>query len=273
MSAAALLRIADGRTTWAAARRLLSPHRGRLVLTALAAAGIVVACLVAAALSALGRALMARTIEQALAVLREDVVDRVLHLPVAEVEAAGEGDVVSRVSGDVKSVGGTATGVLPAVTSAAFSIVVTLAGLVALDWRFALGALAPVPLQLWSLRRFRRDTPPVYAAARRAEGVRAEALLQAVQGAPTVLALHESGARADAVAAASRAAIATELRGTRYVGRFANGTNLAELCGMAGVLIATPPWSCWTRPPPISRAAAGTRWTARWTRCWRDGPP
>lgn len=272
MSAPTPLRIADGRTTWAAARRLLRPHRGRLVLTALtllaaasaalavpallgvvvqvattggvpgtvalAAAGIVVAALAAAGLGALGRTLMARVIERALAELREDVVDRVLHLPVAEVEAAGEGDVVSRVSGDVESVGETATGVLPAVTSAVFSVVVTLAGLGALDWRFALGALAAVPLQLWSLRRFRRDTPPVYAAARRAEGVRAEALLQAVQGAPTVLALHESGARADAVAAASRAAIATELRGTRYVGRFANGTNLAELCGMAGVLIA-----------------------------------
>jgi ATP-binding cassette, subfamily C, bacterial len=268
----ALLPVADGRTTWAAARRLLRPHRARLALTALtmlaaataalavpallgyvvqaattdgtlrdlglAAVGIVLACLAAAGLGALGRTLMAQVTERSLAVLREEVVERVLHLPVADVEAAGEGDVVSRVSGDVESVGETATGVLPSVTSAVFSVVVTLAGLGALDWRFALGALAALPLQLWSLHRFRQQTPPVYAAARRAEGARAQALLQAVQGAPTVLALREADRHAAAVAATSREAIATELRGTRYVGRFANGSNLAELCGMAGVLVA-----------------------------------
>jgi ATP-binding cassette subfamily C protein len=127
--------------------------------------------------------------------------------------------------------------VLPAVTSAAFSVVVTLAGLGALDWRFALGALAALPLQILSLRAFRRRTPPVYAAARRAEGERAEALLQAVHGAPTALALHRADDQRAAVERTSRAAIATELRGVRYVGRFANGSNLAELCGMAGVLL------------------------------------
>jgi ATP-binding cassette subfamily C protein len=266
-----LLPVADGRTTWAATRRLLRPHRGRLLLTAIvmlaaataalavpallgrivqiateggpvaavawAVGGIVAACVAGAALDAVGRSLMARVTEASLAVLREDVVEQVLHLPVAEVEAAGEGDVVSRVSGDVETVGETAAGVLPAVTSAAFSVVVTLAGLGALDWRFALGALAALPLQLLSLRAFRRRTPPVYAAARRAEGERAEALLQAVHGAPTALALHRADDQRAAVERTSRAAIATEMRGVRYVGRFANGSNLAELCGMAGVLV------------------------------------
>lgn len=270
--AAVLLPVATGPETWAAVRRRLRPHRWRLAGTAVVllssacaalavpallglvvqiatddgstaaiawcAAGIVVACAAAAALGAVGRSLMAAVTEQALAGLREDVVDRALHLPTAAVEAAGEGDVVSRVSGDVEAVGEAATGVLPAVTSAGFAVVVTFAGLGALDWRFAVGALAALPLQLWSLRTFRRRTPAVYAAARTAEGARAEALLQTVHGGPTALALREADSRLHAVADTSRVAIATELRGVGYVGRFANGLNLAEAFGLAGVLVA-----------------------------------
>lgn len=272
MSAGALLPVATGPQTRAAVRRLLRPHRWRLAGTAVVllaaasaalavpallgvvvqvatdggsttaivwcAAGIVVACAVAAALGAVGRSLMAGVTEQSLASLREDVVDRALHLPAAAVETAGEGDVVSRVSGDVEAVGEAATGVLPAVTAAGFAVVVTLAGLGALDWRFAVGALAAVPLQLASLRWFRRRTPAVYAAARTAEGARAEALLQTVHGGPTALALREADVRLAAVADTSRVAIATELRGVGYVGRFANGLNLAEALGLAGVLVA-----------------------------------
>ncbi len=268
----ALLPVATGRQTWAAARGLLRPQSRWLALTAavlLAAAaaalavpallgvvvqvatdggpstaiawsasGILLACVVAAALGAVGRSLMAQVTERSLATLREDVVDHALHLPAGQVEAAGEGDVVARVSGDVEAVGEAATGVLPAVTAAAFTVVVTFAGLGALDWRFALGALAALPLQLWSLHRFRRRTPAVYAAARRAESARAQALLQTVHGAPTALALGAGDTHLAAVAATSREAIDTELRGTAYVGRFANGLNLAEACGLAGVLVA-----------------------------------
>lgn len=271
-TAAVLLPVATGAETGTAVRRLLRPHRWRLAGTAVVllaaataalavpallgvvvqvatdggstavigwcAAGIVTACAAAAALGAVGRSLMAGVTERSLATLREDVVDRALHLPAAAVEAAGEGDVVSRVSGDVEAVGEAATGVLPAVTAAGFAVVVTFAGLGALDWRFAVGALAAVPLQVWSLRRFRRRTPAVYAAARTAEGARAEALLQTVHGGPTALALREADARLAAVADTSRVAIATELRGVGHVGRFANGLNLAEACGLAGVLVA-----------------------------------
>ncbi|MBU5422286.1 ABC transporter ATP-binding protein/permease [Cellulomonas hominis] len=216
----------------------VATDRGPLAAVAWASAGIAAASLASAALGAAGRSALAGVTERALADLREDVVDRALRLPAGDVEAAGEGDVVSRVSGDVEAVGEAATGVLPAVTSALFAVVVTLAGLGALDWRFAVGALAALPLQVWSLRRFRRRTPPVYAAARAAEGARAEALLQTVQGAPTVLALREADRHLDAVGTTSRVAIATELRGVGFVGRFANGLNLAEACGLAGVLVA-----------------------------------
>ncbi|WHP17271.1 ABC transporter ATP-binding protein [Cellulomonas sp. ES6] len=266
------LPVATGRRTWQVARRLLRPHRRRLALAgavllvaaaaglavpallgvvvqvatdrgplaavAWAAAGIAVASLASATLGAVGAAALARVSEHALAELREQVVDRALHLPAADVETAGQGDVVSRVSGDVEAVGEAATGVLPAVASALFAVGVTLAGLGALDWRFAAGALAAVPLQVWSTRRFRRRTPAVYAAARAAEAVRAEALLQTVQGAPTALALREADRHLEAVAATSRTAIATEMRGVGHVGRFANGLNLAEACGLVGVLAA-----------------------------------
>lgn len=268
-----LLPIASGRQTWVAVRSLLRPRRLRLALATLVflaasasglampallgvivgvvtqrpedgvtrvvllAVAIVVAGLAAAALTALGQTLLAAISEQALADLREDVVDRVLDLPLHQVEEAGDGDVVSRVSGDVESVSLAATSVLPSMVGAVFSVAVTFAGLSVLDWRFALASLAAVPLQLWSLRQIRRRTPPIYRAVRVAEGRRAEVLLEAVDGAPTVLALGTAPEHIAAVARTSQEAIRSEMRGIAAVTRFYNGLNFAELIGLAAVLV------------------------------------
>ncbi|TGO05255.1 ABC transporter ATP-binding protein [Serinibacter arcticus] len=265
------LPVATARRTWREVSRLLRPHRARLVavtvvllLAAVAGLGapallglivqvvadggstrtlvllgaaIAVAGVVAAALGAVGRVLIASVTQTSLATLREEVVDTVMRLPVQRVEEAGDGDVVSRVSGDVESVGEASSQVLPTVVTALFSIVVTAAGLGALDWRFAVAALAAVPLQWWSVRYFRRRVPGIFRRLREAEAERAEAVLETVEGAGTVVALGRENEHLEEIAARSRRAIGIEMHGVRSISWFYNGLNIAELLGLAAVLV------------------------------------
>lgn len=265
------LPVATARRTRREVSRLLRPHRARLavitvvlLLAAVAGLGapallglivqavadggstrtlvllgaaIAVAGVVAAALGAVGRVLIAAVTQSSLATLREEVVDTVVRLPVQRVEEAGDGDVVSRVSGDVESVGEASSQVLPTVVTALFSIVVTAVGLGALDWRFAVAALAAVPLQWWSVRYFRRRVPGIFRRLREAEADRAEAVLETVEGAGTVVALGRENEHLEEIATRSRRAIGIEMHGVRSISWFYNGLNIAELLGLAAVLV------------------------------------
>lgn len=86
-----------------------------------------------AILSAAGTAmtivLAARLYHALLAELRERLVARAMTLPQHMVERAGTGDLISRSSDDVTAVADAAPAVIPAITVAAFTIIVTLGGL------------------------------------------------------------------------------------------------------------------------------------------------
>ncbi|RXR25905.1 ABC transporter ATP-binding protein [Oerskovia turbata] len=189
-----------------------------------------------AGLGYLGQTLLARICEGALADLREDVLASALDLPLEQVERAGVGDVVARVSGDVDAVSEAISGVLPAVTSAAFTIVLTLVGLGALDWRFALAALAAAPLQVVSLRWFLRRSGPVYREVRVAEAQRTEQVIETVAGATTVTTLGHGDRHEALVARSSLRAIDLSLTGIGLLTRFYNRLNVAELIGLGAVL-------------------------------------
>lgn len=189
-----------------------------------------------AALGYLGQTLLARICEGALADLREDVLASALDLPLEQVEQAGVGDVVARVSGDVDAVSEAISGVLPAVTSAAFTIALTLVGLGALDWRFALAAVAAAPLQVVSLRWFLRRSGPVYRQVRVAEAQRTEQVIETVAGATTVTTLGHGDRHEALVAQSSLRAIDLSLTGIGLLTRFYNRLNVAELIGLAAVL-------------------------------------
>lgn len=189
-----------------------------------------------AGLGYLGQTLLARICEGALADLREDVLASALDLPLEQVERAGVGDVVARVSGDVDAVSEAISGVLPAVTSAAFTIVLTLVGLGALDWRFALAAVAAAPLQVVSLRWFLRRSGPVYREVRVAEAQRTEQVIETVAGATTVTTLGHGDRHEALVARSSTRAIDLSLTGIGLLTRFYNRLNVAELIGLAAVL-------------------------------------
>ncbi|WGM21045.1 ABC transporter ATP-binding protein [Paenarthrobacter sp. OM7] len=266
-----ILPIATPRETRRAMWRLLAQRPGRLALTVfvlLAAAGcglaapailgimvniaagggdvmnllwLAIGLLVAggcgALLGILGQNLLARICEEALAGLREEVFAAAVRKPLAQLEKAGIGDVVARVSGDVEAVSEAISGVLPAFTSAAFTIAVTLLGLGVIDWRFAVAVLIAAPLQVLTLRWFLKRTAPIYRTVRITEANRTEQIIETVHGSPSVLALGLGSRHAELVAAASQENIGHALKGVSYLTRFYNRLNLAELAGLSAVLV------------------------------------
>lgn len=200
------------------------------------AGGLVAAATAGAALGYLGTVLLIGLAETALADLREEVMVAALALPQADLERAGTGDVVSRVSTDVEVVKEAIGEVLPAFTSAAFTIALTITAMGVMDWRFAAAALLPLPIQLLSTRWFVRRSGPINREQRAAEAERAQQVLEAVDGARTALALGVERQRSELVEHASLNAAGLEVRAMILVTRFFNRVNCAELVGLSAVL-------------------------------------
>ncbi len=190
-----------------------------------------------AVLSAVGAAMVARLGETILAALRERVVQRALELPISQVEQAGSGDLIARVGGDVAVIAEAVRGVLPTLASSALTVSLTLLGLVALDWRFALAGLCAAPIQIYSLRWYLRKSSPLYAAERVAEGERAQQLLDSISGAATVRAFRLSPAHIQRVSDRSQVAVDFALRTTVLRTRFYSRLNLAECVGLIAILV------------------------------------
>ncbi|WP_374203661.1 ABC transporter ATP-binding protein [Pseudonocardia sp. ICBG601] len=267
-----LLPVADGRRTRAVLGELLAPRRGTAVAALVALVAGAAVSLVAAPLlgrivdlaargsepSALtapvaalagvavvqgvlafaGIALIARVGETMLARLRERFVARALDLPLETLEQAGSGDLTSRVTDDVKVVGEAVREALPEFARAALIIGLTLVALAALDWRFLLGALLAVPIQVVTARWFLRHSGPLYDDERIAGGAQQQQLLDTAAGVSTVRAfrltddhLDRVRARAEAVAGIGQRLVVLQ---TRFFGRL----NAGEVLGLSGVLVA-----------------------------------
>ncbi|WP_448851083.1 ABC transporter ATP-binding protein [Corynebacterium sp. 335C] len=153
---------------------------GRMALAA-ACAGL---------LSGLGFRLLAGLAERAIADLREDMVSTVLRLPVQRVERAGAGDVVSRATDDVAQVSTAVTQTLPVAAGAVFTVLVSIAGVGTVDWRFMLAFLVVLPVHWLAVRTYLRIAPPVYAAERAAMAERARVMLSTIHGRPAVRAFR-----------------------------------------------------------------------------------
>ncbi|MFT4258248.1 ABC transporter ATP-binding protein [Microbacterium sp.] len=197
---------------------------------------LLAAGLLSAVLTGLGRLLVARLGEGVLAQLREQVVSRLLHLPSIVVERAGRGDLVSRAASDARVVGDVVSSVLPSFASAGFSVAVTIVGLGAIDWRFALAALAAVPVQVLATRRYLKHARPAYLAARAAEGERSRRVLETIDAASTVRAMGVAVDQEKHVDGAARDAVRMELRAARVSVGLWNRLNAAELIGLGSVL-------------------------------------
>lgn len=122
-----------------------------------------------------------------LAGLREELVARGMSLPQAVTERAGTGDLVSRSSDDVGEIVDAAPLIIPAVTTAAFTIIVTVAGVSALDWHYGVALLVTLPVYVQTMRWYLRTAPAVYRAERAAMSGRAQQIVESQRGFATVL--------------------------------------------------------------------------------------
>lgn len=148
---------------------------------------MVAAAVVGAVGSAVTIVLATRTYHTILAVLRERLVGRAMTLPQHRVERAGTGDLISRSSDDVTTVADAAPAVIGAVTTTVFTIIVSLAGLVALDWPYAAAFVVTLPIYVVGMRWYLRTGPQVYRAERAAMSARAQQIVESQRGYATVI--------------------------------------------------------------------------------------
>ncbi|MFB7943008.1 ABC transporter ATP-binding protein, partial [Streptomyces sp. NPDC056049] len=214
---------------------LVIERRGPDALTVPLALLVVVA-LARGAVAAIGGILVARVGEAVLATTRERFIERALRLPLERVEAAGSGDLVSRVTSDVSMIAKSVRQALPEFTRSALTIVLTLVGLAVLDWRFLLAALLAVPVQILSVRWYLRRAAPVYARHRVATGALQHQLLDSIGGVRTVRAFRLNDPHAALLEDRSGAARDVALRGLHIVTGFFSRLNLAEFIGLAAML-------------------------------------
>lgn len=214
---------------------LVVERRGSRALTVPLVLLIVVA-LVRGAAAAVGSTLVARLGETVLAAVREQFIERALRLPLERVEAAGSGDLVSRVTSDVSMIAKSVRQALPEFTRSALTIVLTFVGLAVLDWRFLVAALLAMPVQVLSVRWYLRRAAPVYAEHRVATGALQHQLLDSVGGVRTVRAFRLNRAHTALLEQRSASARNLALDGIHIVTGFFSRLNLAEYIGLAAML-------------------------------------
>ncbi|SHK25459.1 ATP-binding cassette, subfamily C [Pseudonocardia thermophila] len=200
---------------------------------ALLLAGI---ALVEGALAVVGIALMGRLGETLLAQLRRRFVESVLALPLRRIEAAGAGDLTSRVGTDVQVLGEAVREAVPAFVRAALMIALTGVGLAALDWRFLVAALCAVPVQALTARWYLRRSPQLYAAERIVGGAQQQQLLDTFGGLRTVRAFGLADEHTEQVRLRTEDVVRVAMQVVRLQTRFFARLNAAEFIGVAAVL-------------------------------------
>ncbi|WP_418063499.1 ABC transporter ATP-binding protein [Pimelobacter simplex] len=267
----ALIGIGSGRATLRELRRVLRPRAGLaagavVMMVVAAAAGIAVPVVIGrvvdrvlapgadggsltgpvlalvglAALAGIAglvaELLIAQVGEPAVAQLREDVLDHALHLDYGVVEDSGTGDLLARVSQDVRALAEVVRAVLSRFGGAAVTLVLSVVGLAFVDYRFALAALLAVPIQVGATRGYLRLAGPTYRRLATAEGAEVQQILESVQASGTVRAFglgerHRGIIRERALATRALRLDAVVMRTT-----FFQRLNLAEYVGTSAIL-------------------------------------
>jgi ATP-binding cassette subfamily C protein len=128
--------------------------------------------------------------ERAIARLREEFVARTVGLPVSVVERVGVGDLTTRSSVDVATVGNTVREVLPAFVLSVVRLLLLLAAIFLLHPALGLAALVGVLPILFGTRWYLRRASPAYVAEGAALADLTDTLTTTADGARTVEALR-----------------------------------------------------------------------------------
>ncbi len=198
-------------TPWLLGR--LVEHPGRRIDQT--AAAIAVFVLLEAALTRQAFASSARLGEQVLAELREEFVARVLRLPLATVERAGTGDLLSRTTRDVDTLSRSVRHSMPDVMIALVIGCLTLGAIALTGPLLLLPVLLVVPMLWLSTRWYLKHARDAYLWENATWAEITDGLTETVEGARTVAALGRQDARrahADAQIAHSYAAERLSLR-------------------------------------------------------------
>ncbi|MET9783586.1 ABC transporter ATP-binding protein [Nocardiopsis alba] len=195
------------------------------------------AALVGGILVGLGAWQVSRVGETVLARLRERVMERILHMPAARLERVRIGDLLSRVGDDVAVVTTAIARNGPEVVTALATVVLTTAGMTALDWRLGLAGLAALPFYTWAVRWYMPRSAPYYARERVAMGERSHALMGALRGRDTVRAYRLEDVHEECIAERSLTAMNLTLDVFRLFTRLGARMNGSELVGLGAVLV------------------------------------
>ncbi|WP_283135544.1 ABC transporter ATP-binding protein [Rhizohabitans arisaemae] len=128
--------------------------------------------------------------EMVLAELREEFVDRVLALPLATVERAGHGDLVTRTSRDVDALSRTVRHAVPETLIAIVGSLFTVGALLLVGPLLMLPSLIAVPILWISTRWYLKRAPAGYLRENASYAEMTEGLAETVDGARTVEALR-----------------------------------------------------------------------------------
>ena len=130
-----------------------------------------------------------------------------------------------------------APAVIPVLTVTAFTIIVSLGGLAALEWPYAAAFALVLLVYVLALRWHLRTGPAVYRAERTAMSARAQQIIESQRGYATVLGFGLAEQRHRTVLTASWGVAVQALR-ARAVQSMLNGRlNLAECLSLAAVLV------------------------------------
>jgi ATP-binding cassette subfamily C protein len=190
-----------------------------------------------AVLTALGWSMVSALGQRILAGMREDVIDRALDLPAQTMERTGIGDALSRVADDVDVAARAVNSLVPALIQTGFYVVVTMIGMATLSPWLLLLVVVVVPMYVVAAVWYLRRTAPIYRQERITMGARAQGLLSAIHGIPTVHAYGIERRETRHVAVLSESASVLHMRVMRLVGRLVAYINIPENLALLLVLV------------------------------------
>jgi ATP-binding cassette subfamily C protein len=167
-----------------------TPDRSTIDLLAAAIVGFAVAHMV---LTRFARFFAYRFAERSLARLRQEFVDRTLALPTAVVERAGTGDLMSRTTADVATVGGALRDAVPEVFMGVLQATFMIGAILVVSPPLAVCALVGITPLWWVGRWYLKRARTAYLAEGTATSNLSESIAATVDGARTIEAfdLHD----------------------------------------------------------------------------------
>jgi ABC-type multidrug transport system fused ATPase/permease subunit len=132
--------------------------------------------------------------ETVFAQLREEFLENVLALPLAEVERAGTGDLLSRTTNDMESLSRTVRFAVPEWLVAILQAVLTMGAMLLVSPLASLASLVSLPVLFFSTRYYLRYATPGYRRERMSYAAMSGSIAETAEGARTIDA-HRLGPR------------------------------------------------------------------------------